>query len=83
MHVITETDPVSGAILARNVYSPEFGDRVAFFNCSETNRTLTRRPQRSFSAAMAARPIPRPCGACDSRAALAPDSIRAPPSNPH
>ena len=41
MHVVTETDPASGAILARNVYSPEFGDRVAFVNCSETNRTLT------------------------------------------
>jgi cellobiose phosphorylase len=41
MHVVTDTDPASGAILARNVYSPEFGDRVAFFNCSETNRTLS------------------------------------------
>jgi len=41
LHVVTETDPASGAILARNVYSPEFGDRVAFMNCSETNRTLT------------------------------------------
>ncbi len=40
LHVVTETDPASGAIL-RNVYSPEFGDRVAFVNCSETNRTLT------------------------------------------
>jgi cyclic beta-1,2-glucan synthetase len=41
MHVVTENDPSSGAILARNVYSPEFGDRVAFFNCSETARTVT------------------------------------------
>lgn len=41
MHVTTEADVVSGAILARNVYSPEFGDRVAFFNCSEANRTHT------------------------------------------
>jgi len=40
-HIVTETDPASGAILARNVYSPEFGDRVAFVNCSETNRTVT------------------------------------------
>ena len=40
-HIVTETDPASGAILARNVYSPEFGDRVAFVNCSEPNRTLT------------------------------------------
>ncbi len=40
-HVVTESDPASGAILARNVYSPEFGDRVAFVTCSETNRTFT------------------------------------------
>jgi len=40
-HVVTENDPASGAILARNVYSPEFGDRVAFINCSEAVRTLT------------------------------------------
>jgi cyclic beta-1,2-glucan synthetase len=40
-HVVTENDPASGAILARNVYSPEFGDRVAFVNCSEAVRTLT------------------------------------------
>ena len=41
LHVVTESDPMSGAILARNVYSPEFGDRVAFVNCSETIRTFT------------------------------------------
>ncbi|MBX3415811.1 MAG: cyclic beta 1-2 glucan synthetase [Pirellulales bacterium] len=41
LHVVTESDAASGAILARNVYSPEFGDRVAFVNCSEWNRTLT------------------------------------------
>jgi cellobiose phosphorylase len=41
MHVVTESDPASGAILARNVYSPEFGDRVAFINCSETGRSFT------------------------------------------
>ena len=41
LHVVTETDPASGAILARNVYHPVFGDRVAFFNCSESNCTFT------------------------------------------
>ncbi|HEX5102885.1 MAG TPA: cyclic beta 1-2 glucan synthetase, partial [Pirellulaceae bacterium] len=41
LHVVTELDPASGAILARNVYSPEFGDRVAFVNCSESSRTFT------------------------------------------
>jgi len=41
MHVVTENDPTSGAILARNVYNPDFGDRVAFFNCSDSSRTVT------------------------------------------
>ncbi len=41
LHVVTEADPSSGAILARNVYSPEFGDRMAFVNCSETIRTFS------------------------------------------
>lgn len=41
MHISTEKDPMSDAILARNVYSPEFSDRVAFFSCSETNQSFT------------------------------------------
>ncbi len=41
MHVVTEVDPVTGALFARNAYSPEFADRVAFVDSSETNRTLT------------------------------------------
>ena len=41
MHIITETDPESGAMLARNPYSSEFGNRVAFFNVDHATRTLT------------------------------------------
>jgi len=41
MHVTTEVDPVTNAVFARNPYSPEFSDRVAFVDCSESNRTLT------------------------------------------
>ncbi|GMU21218.1 MAG: hypothetical protein AMXMBFR13_13110 [Phycisphaerae bacterium] len=40
-HVVTETDAATGGILARNAYSSEFGSRVAFFNVSEPQRTLT------------------------------------------
>ncbi len=32
MQVVTETDPGSGALLARNTYSTDFGERVAFFD---------------------------------------------------
>lgn len=41
MHVVTERDPMSGALFARNAYSPEFADRVAFVDCSESTRALT------------------------------------------
>ncbi len=32
MHVVTEADPLTGALFARNDYSMEFGGRVAFFD---------------------------------------------------
>ena len=41
MHIATEVDPVTNAIFARNPYSPEFSDRIAFVDCSEPNRTIT------------------------------------------
>ncbi|HEY4002738.1 MAG TPA: glucoamylase family protein, partial [Candidatus Xenobia bacterium] len=41
MHVVTEIDPLSGSMLARQPYNPEFGDRVAFVDCSESIRTVT------------------------------------------
>ncbi len=41
MHVVTEVDPQSGALLARNPYSLEFASRIPFFNVSEKLRTVT------------------------------------------
>jgi cellobiose phosphorylase len=41
LHVVTELDAVTGALFARNAYSPEFGERIAFVDCSESPRTLT------------------------------------------
>ena len=41
MHVVTELDPICGALFARNPYSPEFADRVVFVDGSETIRTMT------------------------------------------
>ena len=40
-HVVTEVDPKSGALLARNPYNSEFGDRVTFLDTSEAQRTVT------------------------------------------
>jgi cyclic beta-1,2-glucan synthetase len=41
MHVITEIDPASGVLFARNPYNTEFGDRVAFFDVDDATRTLS------------------------------------------
>ncbi|MGE5750696.1 MAG: GH36-type glycosyl hydrolase domain-containing protein, partial [Nitrospirota bacterium] len=41
MQVITEIDPKTGAIFARNPYKSEFADRTAFFDASEATRTVT------------------------------------------
>jgi cyclic beta-1,2-glucan synthetase len=41
MHVVTEIEPTTGAILARNAYNADFRDRVAFFDADDTVRTIT------------------------------------------
>jgi cellobiose phosphorylase len=41
MHIVTETDPKSGAILASNRYNTEFPGRTVFMDVSETKRILT------------------------------------------
>jgi cyclic beta-1,2-glucan synthetase len=41
MHVISEIDSKSGALFARNAYSTEFSDRVAFFDVDDARRTLS------------------------------------------
>ena len=41
MHVITEINPLSGALFARNPYSTEFGNRRAFFNVDDATRTMS------------------------------------------
>ena len=41
LHIVTELDPQTGAVLARNPYNSEFPERVAFFAVSEPQRTVT------------------------------------------
>ncbi len=41
MHVITELDPNTSALFARNPYNTEFVDRVAFFDVDEVTRTVS------------------------------------------
>jgi cyclic beta-1,2-glucan synthetase len=40
-HVVTEIDPSSGALLARNAYNSEFSGRVAFLDVDDIARTLS------------------------------------------
>ena len=41
MHVVTEVDPDSGAILARSAFRPDYSNRVAFADISARPRTFT------------------------------------------
>jgi len=41
MHVVTQVEPGSGALLARNSYNTVFPDRVAFFDVDDPARTVT------------------------------------------
>ena len=41
LHVQTEVDLKTGALLARNHYNTEFPERIAFLDVNETTRTLT------------------------------------------
>ena len=41
MHIVTETDPHSGALFARNAYGRECANRVVFAQVSEHERTVT------------------------------------------
>ncbi|MFN2119110.1 MAG: GH36-type glycosyl hydrolase domain-containing protein, partial [Anaerolineales bacterium] len=41
MHIITEVDPVTNSLFARNRFNAEFADRVAFFNVDNETRTVS------------------------------------------
>ncbi len=41
MHIITETDPATGALFARNPYNTEFTGRTAFFDVDTSTRTIS------------------------------------------
>jgi cyclic beta-1,2-glucan synthetase len=41
LHIVTETDTRTGALLARNSYNSDFASRIAFFDCDEEEVTIT------------------------------------------
>jgi cellobiose phosphorylase len=41
MHIVTQVDKATGAILARNGYNPDFSERIAFFDVNDNARSFT------------------------------------------
>ncbi len=41
MHIITELDTRTGALLARNAYNTELGGKIAFFDADDPNKSIT------------------------------------------
>jgi len=41
MHIVSDIDPVSGALFSRNHYNTEFPHRVAFFDLDTKNKTIS------------------------------------------
>ncbi len=41
LHIVTELDPLSGALFAHNAYNTEFADRIAFFDADAATRTFS------------------------------------------
>ena len=91
MHVMTDLDLDSGALLARNSYNTEFSGRVAFFEVDDMNRTVTgdrtefigRNGNLSNPAAMSRSHLSGklgacldPCGALQLKLELADDEAR-------
>jgi len=79
MHIVTETDPHSGALFARNAYGRECAGRVVFAHVSERERTLSgnraefigRNGSLGSPAAMRREHLSGKTGAClDSCAAI-------------
>ncbi|MDY7574116.1 GH36-type glycosyl hydrolase domain-containing protein [Actimicrobium sp. CCI2.3] len=41
MHIVTELDPLTGALFARNAYNTEFAERIAFFDVDTAQCSVT------------------------------------------
>ena len=41
LHIVTELDPLTGAMFARNPYNTEFAERIAFFDVDTPQRSVT------------------------------------------
>jgi len=91
MHVVTRIDPQSGAIIAANAFSIDFGNCQSFFQCTEADRTVTadrgefigRNRSLAAPAAMQAAGLSNrvgagldPCAAIQAKVELAPGQRR-------
>ncbi|MDR3621262.1 MAG: glucoamylase family protein [Paludisphaera borealis] len=91
MHVVTELDADTGAILARNAFRDEFGDGVAFLDVDRRPRTVTgdrgeflgrhgsiANPSALGQVELSGRvgPALDPCGAIQTKFDLAPGAVQ-------
>jgi cellobiose phosphorylase len=91
MHVVTESDPGSGALFARNSYNTEFPNQVAFFDLDDSERGVAgdrseflgrngsmRSPAALARTQLSGRLGPGfdPCAALQSRLSLEPGEER-------
>ena len=60
LHVVTEVDPKTGALFARNAYNSEFAERVAFLDVQRSRSAPSPATAPSSSAATARPPAPPP-----------------------
>ena len=74
MHVMTEIDPRSGALLARNSYNTEFAGRIAFFDVDDPVRSVTG-DRNEFLGRNGELRVPPQWNRCNSPDAWGPHSI--------
>jgi cyclic beta-1,2-glucan synthetase len=62
MHVVTEVDPATGALFARNAYNREFAGKTVFRQRQRARADRHRQPHRVHRAQRHARPVRPRCG---------------------
>ena len=81
MHLVTEVDPETDALLARNTFRLDFADSVAFVDVNRRPRTITT-DRGEFLGRHGSPAAPAALHAVGLSGAQVPVSIPAPPSRP-
>jgi cyclic beta-1,2-glucan synthetase len=79
MHVVTELDPETGALLARNAFRSDFAGAVAFVDVDRRPRTFTA-DRAEFLGRLGSVRAPAALGRVELSGRAGPSSTPAPPS---